>query len=142
MTVQRPIAFISMDTPADRHERGLTPEAVTEVSAALTVLEKSLPQNPGAYADPRSGWIAQRIVGITAAIESIVRPITDGQNMLGAVTCPPALPPEASALGDEWVTAAQTWTVVADVLSRYEREHALLDECAVRLREYSGLELT
>ena len=66
MTAQRPIAFSSMDTPADRNARGLTPEAVTEVSAALTALEKSLPQNPGAYADPRSGWIAQRIVGITA----------------------------------------------------------------------------
>lgn len=140
-TAQRPIASTSMDTPADRDVTGLTPAAVTEVSAALAQLERTLPQTPGAYVDPRSGWIAQRIVGAAAAIESVVRPMSPGQNMIGRVTCPPALPAEASALGGEWITAAREWTEVADVLSRHGREHELLDECAARLREYSRLEL-
>lgn len=140
-TAQREIASTSMDTPADRDAAGLTPAAATEVSAALALLEGALPQTPGAYVDPRSGWIAQRIVGAAAAIESIVRPIAPGQNMIGRVTCPPALPAAASALGGEWITAARAWTKVADVLSRHGREHELLDECAARLREYARLEL-
>ncbi|WP_142386884.1 hypothetical protein [Mycobacterium hubeiense] len=107
---------------------------------ALTSIEKSLPQSADAYQSPASGWLAQRIVGAVAVLESVVRPICERERMLGEITAPPALPEGVTAFGGDWIDAAKIWLDAADMMQRCELEP--VRTTAQRLREYAATQLT
>lgn len=68
-------------------------------------LRSTIPQSPSAYSDPRASWLAQRIVGVAATLDS--------QEAL-----PPELPADYGPLGDAWAAAAAHWTAIANHLEQ------------------------
>ncbi len=114
----------------------MTTDTSSEFRSAATALRGSLPTDETAFTNPKSGWVAQRIVSAAAALE--------GMTTSGSLDSPPPELPEGYPnLGPAWATAAVQWRDIAYQLAPLAVDDAggvidsELAELIRRLTEYA-----